>query len=146
MGVHRKRSTCEDFTTCVPRQGCGHAVILFAWTDPGTTTVMACAGCDLEKRQPTRLPAATPRCHDFNVVLGTDVLFVHGLDPNTEHPVLNLTCLGTLNSTFGIIDHNRRSAMLTYKAFERLWLRVFGPPEFMIMDQGTEFTGADFQS
>ena len=60
--------------------------------------------------------------------------------------VLNITCLGTLYSTFGLIDHTRRSAQLTFKAFDRLWLRTFGPLEFMILDQGTEFTGAAFQA
>ncbi|CAE7354364.1 GIP [Symbiodinium pilosum] len=105
-----------------------------------------CAGCDLEQRPPTRLPAATPRCYDFNVVIGIDVLFIHGLDNKTEHPVLNVTCLGTLYSTFGLIDPLRRSAKLTLKAFERLWVRTFGPPDFLLYDMGTEFTGGDFQS
>ena len=105
-----------------------------------------CAGCDLEQRPPTRLPAATPRTYDFNVVIGVDVLFIHGFDNKTEHPVLNVTCLGTLYSTFGLIDPLRRSAKLTLKAFERLWVRTFGPPDFFLYDMGTEFSGSDFQS
>ena len=88
---------------------------------------------------------ATPRCYDFNVVIGIDVLFIHGLDNKTEHPVLNVTCLGTLYSTFGLIDPLRRSAKLTLKAFERLWARTFGPPDFLLYDMGTEFTGGDFE-
>ena len=89
-----------------------------------------CAGCHLEKRQATRLPAATPRTYDFNVVIGVDVLFVHGIDNKAEHPVLNITCCGTLYSTFGLIDVQRRTAELTWKAFTRLWLRTFGAPQF----------------
>ena len=105
-----------------------------------------CAGCDLEQRPPTRLPAATPRTYDFNVVIGIDVLFIHGVDNRTERPILNITCLETLYSTFGVIDPLRRSSKLTLKAFERLWLRTFGPADYILYDQGTEFTGGDFQS
>ena len=130
----------DEFVRLLKAAGCRADVISYVQRE------FTCSGCDLEKRPPTRLPASTPRCYDFNVVIGIDVLFVHGLDNRTEHPVLNITCLGTLYSTFGLIDHTRRSAQLTFKAFERMWLRTFGPPEFMILDQGTEFTGAAFQA
>ena len=130
----------SEFVRLLKAAGCRPDVISYVQRD------FSCSGCDLEKRPPTRLPASTPRTYDFNVVVGVDVLFVHGLDNRTEHPVLNITCHGTLYSTFGLIDHTRRSAQLTFKAFDRLWLRTFGPPEFMILDQGTEFTGAAFQA
>ena len=54
----------------------------------------SCEGCLKEKRQPTKLPAATPRVYDFNIALGVDILFVTGASPSEEHPVLNITCLG----------------------------------------------------
>ena len=101
----------------------------------------ACEGCLKEQRQPTRLPAATPRTYDFNVVIGVDVLFVYGHSPENEHPVLNVTCVGTLYSTFTLIDAKKRSSQLVWKAFLRSWLRVFGSPSFVIMDQGLEFQG-----
>ena len=131
----------SEFVRLLKAAGCRPDVISYVQRE-----FSSCSGCDLEKRPPTRLPASTPRTYDFNVVVGVDVLFVHGLDNRTEHPVLNITCHGTLYSTFGLIDHTRRSAQLTFKAFDRLWLRTFGPPEFMILDQGTEFTGAAFQA
>eukprot|EP00439_Symbiodinium_sp_Y106_P072912 s510_g13.t1 len=105
-----------------------------------------CSGCQLEKRPATRLPSGTPRTFDFNVVIGVDVLILHGVDNKTEHPVLNVTCCGTLYSTFGIIDVQRRTAALTWKAFALLWLRTFGAPEYLIDDQGNEFVvGQKFQ-
>ena len=51
------------------------------------------AGCVKETRQPTRLPASTPRCYDFNVVIGIDLLFVAGASPLEEHPILNARVL-----------------------------------------------------
>ena len=104
-----------------------------------------CPGCVQEKRPPTRLPSATPRVYDFNVILGVDVLFVHGASHRAEHPVLNITCLGTLYSTFGVIDARKRSSELTWKAFMTLWLRVFGPPACVLFDEGNEFVGKTFQ-
>ena len=128
-----------EFVRLLKAAGCRAEIIQYVQRE------FKCAGCDLEQRPPSRLPSATPRTYDFNVVIGIDVLFVHGLD-KTEHPVLNVTCLGTLYSTFGMIDPLRRSAKLTLKAFERLWVRTFGPPDFLMYDMGTEFTGSDFQS
>ena len=100
-----------------------------------------CEGCLKEKRQPSRLPAATPRTYDFNIVIGVDLLFVVGADPNVEHPVLNVTCVGSLYSTFTMVDANRKSSKLVWSAFLQSWLRVFGSPSFLIMDQGLEFQG-----
>ncbi|CAE7830815.1 RE1 [Symbiodinium sp. CCMP2592] len=102
-------------------------------------------GCAKERRPPTRLPAATPRFYDFNVVIGVDVLFVAGVSKKAEHPVINITCLGTLYSTFGLIDARRRNSALTWSCFNRLWLRVFGAPQCVFFDEGKEFTGGPFQ-
>ena len=129
-----------EFVRILKGAGCRSDIIQYVQRE------FKCAGCDLEQRPPTRLPAATPRTYDFNVVIGVDVLFIHGVDNRTEHPILNITCLGTLYSTFGLIDPLRQSSKLTLKAFERLWLRTFGPPDYILYDQGTEFTGGDFQS
>ena len=129
-----------EFVRILKGAGCRSDIIQYVQRE------FKCAGCDLEQRPPTRLPAATPRTYDFNVVIGIDVLFIHGVDNRTEHPILNITCLGTLYSTFGLIDPLRRSSKLTLKAFERLWLRTFGPPDYVLYDQGTEFTGGDFQN
>ena len=102
----------------------------------------SCEGCAKEKRQPTRLPAATPRTYDFNVVIGIDLLFVFGADDKNELPVLNVTCQGTLYSTFVLVHPTRRSSALVWQAFTMAWLRTFGAPSFIILDQGLEFMGA----
>lgn len=90
-----------------------------------------CDGCKKEKRQPTRLPAATPRTYDFNVVIGVDLLFVRGSPPRDEHPILNITDLGTLYSTFTVVDAARKSSALVWSAFLQNWVRVFGAPSFI---------------
>ena len=104
-----------------------------------------CPGCRMEKRPPTRLPAATPRTYDFNIVVGVDILFGHGVNNKFEHPVLNITCWGTLYSTFGLVDMKRRTAELAWTAFTRLWIRTIGAPQYLVYDQGNEFVGARFQ-
>ena len=101
--------------------------------------------CVKEKKPPTRLPAATPRTYDFNIIVGVDLLFVHGLGPRAEHPVINITCLGTLYSTFGLVDPLQRSAHVTWLAFSRLWLRTSGAPQYLVFDEGREFTASTFQ-
>ena len=100
-----------------------------------------CEGCLKERRQPTRLPAATPRTYDFNIVIGIDLLFVYGANSTEEHPILNVTCVGTLYSTFTMVHPTRRSSQLVWAAFLEHWLRVFGSPSFILMDQGLEFQG-----
>ena len=101
----------------------------------------SCEGCLKEQRQPTRLPSATPRTYDFNVVIGIDLLFITGATPRDEHPVLNVTCIGTLYSSFTMVHPTRRSSALVWSAFLKSWLHTFGSPSFLILDQGLEFQG-----
>ena len=129
----------REFARLLKAAGTRHDIIQYVLRE------FECPGCVSEKRPPSRLPSATPRCFDFNVVIGIDVLFVHGASGRAEHPVLNVTCLGTLYSVFGAIDHKRRSAELTWKAFVTLWLRVFGAPTCILYDEGNEFVGKAFQ-
>ena len=91
--VNLGRPGRAEFVRLLKAAGCRAEIIQYVQRE------FKCAGCDLEQRPPTRLPAATPRTYDFNVVIGIDVLSVHGLDDKTERPVLNVTCLGTLYST-----------------------------------------------
>ena len=72
----------------------------------------SCEGCLKERRQASRLPAATPRTYDFNVVIGVDILYVMGCQPKDERPILNVTCLGTLYSTLSMVDPNRRTGLV----------------------------------
>ena len=108
---------------------------------------LECPGCADRRRPPSRLPSATPRVYDFNIVAGCDVLFLRGVTEQNEVPVINITCFGTLFSQFGIIDEgtSKRSAGLVWRAFLRLWLRCFGCPAYLVMDQGNEFLGKNFQ-
>lgn len=74
-------------------------------------------------------------------MIGVDILFVYGATSKEEHPVLNVTCVSTLYSTFTMVDANRRASALVWAAFLQSWLRVFGSPSFILMDQGLEFQG-----
>jgi hypothetical protein len=103
-----------------------------------------CEGCLERKRPASRLPMATPRCFDFNVVVGLDLLEVAGVTENDTVNVLNTTCWGTTYGTFYPTEGNRKTAAATWMTFTLSWLRVFGPPQLMIVDQGREFVGTEF--
>lgn len=83
------------------------------------------------------MPASTSRCYDFNAIIGVDLLFIMGVSNYMEHPVLNITCHGIMYSTFVLVEVNRRGAGLVWRAFAKSWLRLFGEPSYMVMDQGT---------
>ena len=120
----------KEFARLLRAAGSRHDVIQYVLRE------FECPGCVREKRSPSRLPAATPRTYDFNVVIGVDLLFVHGLGSRAEHPVLNVTCLGTLYSTFGLIDPLAKTSTKTWEGFTRLWLRTFGAPQYLMFDEG----------
>ena len=129
----------REFVRLLKAAGSRHDVVQYVLRE------FECPGCVKERRAPTRLPAATPRTYDFNVIVGVDLLFVHGLGRRAEHPVINITCHGTLYSTFGLIDPLQRSSKVTWLGFTRLWLRVFGAPQYLVFDEGREFTASTFQ-
>ncbi len=71
-----------------------------------------CEGCRRQARPPSRLPAATPRVFDFNVVIGTDLLSVAGVTDKDTVNILNVTCWGTRFSVFIRTDQNRMTAAI----------------------------------
>jgi hypothetical protein len=73
-----------------------------------------CEGCLERKRPASRLPMATPRCFDFNVVVGLDLLEVAGVTENDTVNVLNTTCWGTTYGTFYPTEGNRKTAAATW--------------------------------
>ena len=128
--------TVKEFSRLLKAAGTREDIIQYVLRE------FQCEGCLKERRQPTRLPAATPRTYDFNVVIGVDLIFLYGENNRDELPVLNCTCFGTLYSTFTLVHPNRRGSQLVWAAFAQAWLRVFGAPSFIIMDQGLEFMGS----
>ncbi len=105
-----------------------------------------CEGCRRQARPPSRLPAATPRVFDFNIVIGSDLLSVAGISEEDTVNILNITCWGTRFSVFIRTDQNRMTAAIVWISFLKAWVRVFGPPQILIVDQGTAFVGDEFMT
>ncbi len=105
-----------------------------------------CDGCASRQRPKARMPAALPRCYDFNVVCGADLLEVAGISERREDllVILNIICWGTSFNVFYPTRHSRRSAFEVWRAFVLGWLRVFGPMQILMVDGGGEFTGENF--
>ena len=99
--------------------------------------------CDLcqehQKPSPAR-PAAIHHTYEPNKVVGVDVVYMPGLTPDEQVPVLNIvdwgTCYQVLEPVQGM------SAQKIWTAFTRSWARVFGMPEIVVVDQGREFMGS----
>ncbi|CAE8689974.1 unnamed protein product, partial [Polarella glacialis] len=105
----------------------------------------SCDGCGYTKRMSARLPSATPRCYDFNVLVGVDIVEVSGVNETDKWPLLNCTCWGRLYSVFFPTDRRKQTGGIVWMAFCRSWLRVFGPMTMLVMDQGTNFMSNTFQ-
>ena len=58
--------------------------------------------------------------------------------------ILNVVCWGTAFNVFFPTAGNRRSAAVVWQTFVVAWLRVFGPPQILLVDGGGEFTGEGF--
>ena len=52
---------------------------------------------------------------------------------------MNCVCWGTHYQMFQKIPTGKRKPHQVWRAFCRSWLRVFGVPEVMVLDEGREF-------
>lgn len=107
-----------------------------------------CDGCAARQRPRSRMPSALPRCYDFNVVCGADLLEVAGAkeDPKDKITSLNVICWGTLFNVFFPTPQKSKSSSDVWKAMLLGWIRVFGPMQVLLVDGGQEFVGDGFAS
>ena len=106
-------------------------------------TVFQCEACRARGTMPkTRKPAALPRTFRFNQVVGTDVVFIPSPGGGTV-PCLNIICWGTAYQIVTPLESCTSAHVSSVVA--AVWIRYFGPPEVLVVDQGPEFTGPEFQ-
>ena len=72
----------------------------------------------------------------FNAVVGIDLVFVR------RKVILNCVCWGTHYQMAMLLPNKEASNVA--KAFMAGWMKYFGPPEMVVMDQGSEFVSKDF--
>ena len=99
--------------------------------------------CDhCEEHQPPRSarPATIPKTYAPNRVVGVDVVFMPALNPRETKPVLNIVDWGTCYQALEPVEDMTSDAI--WMSFLRGWVRTFGMPEMIAMDQGREFIGS----
>eukprot|EP00435_Cladocopium_sp_Y103_P057336 s1146_g19.t1 len=96
-----------------------------------------CAVCARhEKVKPPR-PAAPPRTWQMNQVVGVDTVWLPTLGKKTKM-ALNIVCWASRFQMVIPLEHHTPAA--ARRAYLQ-WLRLFGPPERVYVDLGTEFKG-----
>eukprot|EP00971_Amphidinium_carterae_P122614 2427689-Amphidinium_carterae.1 len=98
-----------------------------------------CEECHLNKKPALKRPSMLPRAYTFNIVLGIDCLEMKVGSLSGEH-YLNMICWGTrLQAVVRIGVTLTAEAVLNQ--FLKSWVMVYGWPEQIICDQGSEFKG-----
>jgi len=79
-----------------------------------------------------------PKSFRLNHVVGVDVVFLRQHNKPSV-PFLNCVCWGTHYQMLQRIPTGKRKPHQVWRAFCRSWLRVFGVPEILLLDEGREF-------
>ena len=91
-----------------------------------------------QKPKPAR-PTSIPKAYEANQTIGVDIVYMPWTDPTQQVPVLNIvdwgTCFQVLEPVQGL------TAEKAWTAFMRGWVRIFGMPKILVVDQGREFLG-----
>ena len=136
--INMGHSLGYDFARQLKNAGTRAEVIRYALTK------FECQGCASRKKKGTRLTSATPRCLDFSIVVGVDLVEILGKNDHDVWYVLNSTCWGTSFATFYPAEQNKKTAKSVFLSWFLSWVRVFGPCEVPMMDGGKEFVGEEF--
>jgi len=100
-----------------------------------------CEACESNKMPKARRPAAIPKTYRFNHVVGIDLVEVKNLRQEKEY-WLNCICWG---ASFQLVSRvggdGRKTPENVWNTFVRTWVRIFGMPEVLVLDPGTEFQG-----
>ena len=99
-----------------------------------------CDHCTQHQEPKSARPATIPKGYAPNRVVGVDVVYFPGINPREQKPILNIIDWGTCYQTLEPVPDLLSDSI--WSAFVRSWLRTFGMPEMIVMDQGREFTGA----
>jgi hypothetical protein len=100
-----------------------------------------CEACESNVRPKARRPAAVPKSYRVNHVVGLDLVELKNIQ---NEPVywLNVVDWGSSYQQVGVLvgDGTKRRENV-WMTFVRTWTRIFGMPEIIVVDPGTEFQG-----
>ena len=98
----------------------------------------SCPICERHPRDRPARPATLPRCFAPCSTLGLDVVYFPGIDARGATPVLNMVDWGTGYQMLEPLSGT--SSQEVWEKFNATWMRTFGMPEVVVLDQGREFT------
>ena len=86
-----------------------------------------CEQCSAQRSPHSRRKATLPRTFRFNKIVAVDLFFLEALV--SSFAILNMIDHGTSYQVCEIVGPSgSHTAARTWQAFERTWLRYFGPP------------------
>ncbi|CAE7437016.1 RE1 [Symbiodinium sp. CCMP2592] len=98
-----------------------------------------CPTCEARPKPRPARPAVLPKAYEAGKVVGVDVVFLPGLDPRQSFPALNIVDWGT---NYQMVERLKNTESdHAWRTFMRTWARVFGVPEIIVADLGSEFRG-----
>ena len=102
-------------------------------------TKFECDVCKARPKPKPARPAVLPKSYEPGKVVGVDVVFLSALDKRETFPALNMVDWGT---GYQMVERLKNTESdHAWRTFLRVWGRVFGVPEIIIADLGTEFRG-----
>ena len=104
----------------------------------------SCELCKAQQRPHVPLPSKANRPSSFNHVIGIDVKHLPGWKPNQKIRALNIICHGSCYQLM-IPFFERETSDVLQKLLANYWVRVFGPPQEVIMDQARTNLGEPLQ-
>ena len=100
-----------------------------------------CPLCEGRRKPTAPQPGYLARNLPFNEVVGVDTFFYKFHEQ--EKIFLNCVCWAT---GLQIVEEiPQKTAFQTFQSFAKIWLVHYGHPTIVIIDQGTEYTGQEFQ-
>ena len=100
---------------------------------------LECATCNSRPMPKAPRPAVVPRCYAPSVAVGIDLFFIPDVNNHRSVPVMNVVDLGTNYQMVEVLDS--KDPLHIWRSFWRTWVRTFGLPQYVAMDEGREFRG-----
>ena len=97
-----------------------------------------CEACEAHRPPKARRPAAVPKTYRANHVIGIDLVEIKNFR-NERQMWINIVDWGTSFQLVGPLPD--KTAEKTWQGFVKNWAQVFGMPEIIVVDPGTEFQG-----
>ena len=103
-----------------------------------------CEFCKSQVKPRVPLPAKSARPREFNQSVGIDVKNLSGWGPNMKIKAVNIVDQASCYQMM-IPFHVRETSQVLQKIFAEHWVRVFGPPKEVILDQAQTNLGEALQ-